>query len=979
MLSKHLPRLITLVWLGTAMLPGATNTTAAPTGLIRATKTLYAFQWPPNRPSSLLLGGDGNFYGVSAGGAFGFLFKVTPNGAFSIVHDFKDDGAGNPISLSLGKDGNLYGILSSNGAIFKCSLTGTFSVLANPGSAAHPGWLISGSDGNLYGTTRSGGTANQGSVFRLSPGEQLTTIYSFTGGTGGSDPNELIEGGAGIFYGICGPSSSRFFKVTSSGVFNIVRDLSGTFDSGPAHLVYGDDGNIYGSDIHSYQSPQPGNSLFRLTPNGDLTPVYNFGSAAVTAIMKGGDGNLYCSTTGGIYNVGAISRVTLSGQVTTLYSFTNKDDGFNPGALSFVPGQGLFGVTQDGSAGDGGTVFHLNQSNQFTTLVRLGATGKGYSPKQALLQASDGSFFGTTNLGGSGGYGTVYHLKSSGEFVTLHEFGGDTGAYPSRLIMAEDGRLYGASLGLNEKGSVYRIDATGAFTLLHEFTDGDDGSHPTALVASRDGNIYGVATSSQNGGKYGSFFRITPAGTFNVVKVFDNSGNGAYPVGLVEAKDGSLYGLVSGFYGGSLFRITSAGVKTDIYTFAPDYGSQPANLIAGSDGNLYGTRSGYIEPSHGGLLLASGAIWQCSPGGTFKILHSFNNSDGIFYPWSLLAASDGNFYGLVGVSSGGLKTIVYRLTTAGAFTPLYESQFLVQGLLEGFDGNFYGTTPFGGPLNGGTVLQYVFGAPSAVNLATRMKVGTGDNVSIGGFIITGNAAKKVMLRGIGPSLAVNGQPLAGKLDDPMLELHDASGTIIGRNDNWRTSQPGGVVTGDQSSQIKASGLAPMDDRESALIASLQPGSYTAVVSGAQNATGVGLVEIYDLDIEADSKLANISTRGFADTGDNALIGGFIVDGSFYSRSKIVVRALGPSLAPFGIPNLLKDPFLSIYDQNGNGVAVNGDWQNANQPEVISAGLAPKDAHEAAIYMVLVAGNYTAVVSGEDGGTGVALVETYNLP
>jgi hypothetical protein len=300
-------------------------------------------------------------------------------------------------------------------------------------------------------------------------------------------------------------------------------------------------------------------------------------------------------------------------------------------------------------------------------------------------------------------------------------------------------------------------------------------------------------------------------------------------------------------------------------------------------------------------------------------------------------------------------------------------------LLEGIGGNFYATAPYAGPLNGGAVIQYVFGTPSAVNLSTRMKVGRGDNVSIGGFIITGNAPKKVMLRGIGPSLAVNGQPLAGKLEDPVVELHDASGVVIGRNDNWRTSLIGGVVTGDQSSQIQASGLAPRDDREAALIASLSPGNYTAVVSGSNDATGIGLVEIYDLDTEADAQLANISTRGFADIGDNALIGGFIVDGSFISRSKVVVRALGPSLAPFGISNLLMDPFLTIYDQNGNGLAVNGDWQNANQPEVISAGLAPKDVHEAAIYLVLPGGNYTAVVKGEDGGTGVALVETYNLP
>ena len=545
--------------------------------------------------------------------------------------------------------------------------------------------------------------------------------------------------------------------------------------------------------------------------------------------------------------------------------------------------------------------------------------------------------------------------------------------------MGGDGRLYGASTGVGGRGSVYCIDPTGAFTVLHQFTDGDDGSYPVALVASRDGNVYGVATSSQNSGKYGSFFRITPAGTFNVVKVFDNPGNGAYPAGLVEAKDGNLYGLVSSFYGGSLFRITSAGVKTDIYTFAPDYGSRPGNLIAGADGNLYGTRSGYILSAHGGLLLSNGATWQCSPGGTFKTLHSFNNSDGIFYPSSLLAASDGNLYGLVGVSSSGPKTIVYRLTTAGGFTPLYESQSLVQGLLEGIGGNFYGTMPFGGPLNGGTVFQYIFGTPGAVNLATRMKVGTGDNVSIGGFIVTGNAAKKVLLRGIGPSLAVNGQPLAGKLEDPRLELHDSNGVVIGRNDNWRTSQTGGVVTGDQSAQITASGLAPTDDREAALIANLPPGSCTAVVSGSNNATGVGLVEIYDLDIEADAQLANISTRGFADTGDNALIGGFIVDGSFYSRSKVVVRAIGPSLSQFGVPNLLQDPSLSIYNQNGYELAVNDDWRDANQPEVVALGLAPQDDRESAIYLTLPAGNYTAIISGKAGATGVALVETYNVP
>jgi len=743
---------------------------AAPAGPIRDTKTLYAFQQPPSRPNSLIPAGDGNFYGASGGGTFGFLFKVTPGGVFSIVHDFKDDGAGNPVSLILGKDGNLYGILSSSGAIFKCTLSGTLTVLYNPGSEARPSSLLQGSDGNLYGITRFASSASPGSVFRVSPAGVFTTIHTFSGGSDGSYPNELVEGEPGIFYGTCGSSSFTFFKVTSAGVFNIVRDFSGTSDIELAHLVYASDGNIYGSDFHPSQSSQPGTWLFRLTPNGDLTTLYNFGSSvSVSAIIQGSDGNLYCSTAfNGAYHNGAISRVTLGQQVTTLYSFSGKDDGYDPGALSFVAGQGLFGITPAGSSADAGTVFHLDPSNQLTTLVRFGALGNGYSPQRPLLQASDGSFFGTTNVGGPGGYGTVYHLTPSGELVTLHGFGGDTGAYPSLLVLAGDGRLYGASTGVDGKGSVYRLDTTGSFTVLHQFADGDDGSHPVALVASRDGNVYGVTTSSQNSGKYGAFFQITAAGTFTVVKAFDNPGNGAYPAGLVEAKDGNLYGLLAGFGGGvgtgTLFRITSAGVKTDVYTFPTEYGSQLANLIAGSDGNLYGTRSGYIDPSHGGLLVTYGETWQWSPGGTFKVLHYFGNQDGgLFYPSVLLAASDGNLYGLVGNTSGNLHTIVYRLTTAGTFTPLYESNFVVRSLLEGIGGNFYGTAPFGGPLNGGSVLQYIFGAPHAVNLATRMKIGTGDNVSIGGFIINGNGPKKVLLRGIGPSLT-----LSGKLEDPML-------------------------------------------------------------------------------------------------------------------------------------------------------------------------------------------------------------------
>ncbi|MEY2547840.1 MAG: hypothetical protein QOD64_422 [Verrucomicrobiota bacterium] len=927
---------------------------AAPAGPIKTTKTISAFQRPPNNFNSLAVAGDGNLYVASS--AQGYLVRVTPDGVFSIIHDFLGDAAGTPSALALGKDGKLYGMLLSNGSIFKSDLAGNISIVATLASADGQTTLIHAADGNLYGTTIGGGSAGHGAVFKVTPAGQVTIIHSFAADI--DAPTELIETTPGLFYGICrsgGPvlGTAAIFKVTAEGAFTVVRDFSGTSSHDARNLVFAGDGNVYGSYYHP-DGQSSVYSIFRLTPAGELTPIANFGGNDLTDIVVGGDGNLYGTTAGN----GTLSRITLSGQVTLLHAFSFQDDGGSPNRLAAGANQ-VFGLTSGGSIGFLGTVFRVDAAGQFATLVKLGALGEGYSPNGAFFQSADGSFYGATELGGANGYGTLYHVSTSGERTTLHEFGGDAAATPRLLIPGTDGRLYGGSRGVNVNGSVYRIETSGAFTMLHQFSDGDDGSYPVALVAAHDGNIYGVAASSVSSGKYGSFFRITPGGTFTVLKVFDN--NLGFPSGLVEAKDGNLYGLASGPV---LFRIAPDGSSTTIiHSFSADPIRGSFTLVAGVDGNLYGTASG----TNG--RVSNGGLWRCSPAGSFAILHSFDGADNISTPSRLVSAANGDLYGVA-------RTVVYRFTAGGAFEPLYTLVSLFGlGLIQGTDGNLYGTTGnTTGPLGGGALFKFVFGKPSAVNLATRMKVGTGNNVSIGGFIITGNVAKKVMLRGIGPSL-----PMTGKLDNPMLELRDAANTIIGRNDNWRVSQPGGVVTGDQSAAIKTSGLAPIDDRESALLATLQPGNYTAVVSGTQGTTGIGLVEIYALDPEADATLANISTRGFADTGDNVLIGGFITDGSSYGLSKLIVRALGPSLAQFGVDSPLNNPSLSVYDQNGNRQAANDDWQNGNQPEISAAGLAPKNVRESAVYVVLPAGNYSAVVSGEDGGTGVALVETYNLP
>ena len=257
--------------------------------------------------------------------------------------------------------------------------------------------------------------------------------------------------------------------------------------------------------------------------------------------------------------------------------------------------------------------------------------------------------------------------------------------------------------------------------------------------------------------------------------------------------------------------------------------------------------------------------------------------------------------------------------------------------------------------------------PQLFNISTRLRVGTGESVAIGGFIITGVAPKKVFLRAIGPSL----QGLDDALADPILELRDAAGELITSNDNWRDNAA-------SASQLTAIGLAPADDAESALIITLLPGQYTAIVRGNDGTTGTALVEVYDGDLAADSQLANISTRGFVGTNDNVMIGGFIIGGNSPANGRVVVRAIGPSLSGLGITDALSDPFLELKDANGSTLLSNDDWRESQEMEINQTGLAPADDRESAIVTSLPNGNYTAIVSGKNNGTGVAVVEVYGV-
>ena len=412
----------------------------------------------------------------------------------------------------------------------------------------------------------------------------------------------------------------------------------------------------------------------------------------------------------------------------------------------------------------------------------------------------------------------------------------------------------------------------------------------------------------------GKIFKFTPSGGAGVE--FASGING--PIGLAFDRSGNLFVSESGT--NSILKITPNGMKT---VFASGLNS-PQGLAFDSNGNLYEAN------------LASNSVLKFSPGGGPPAI--FKSSLG--GPRSLAFDSNANLF----VGEFGSHAID-KIAPNGTLTP-FASNVFVGGL--------------------------AFEPPTAqlTNISTRASVQTGEGVTIGGFILTGTDLKQVVVRGLGPTL---GQPpfnVPNVLADPTLQLIDGTGKTIFINDNWKETQQTG---------IQATGLAPPNDFESAIRIALQPGKYTAILSGKNNTTGVGLVEVYDIEKSVFSALTNVSTRGFVGTDQNVMIGGFITEGGNGS-TQIVIRGLGPTLGqpPFNVPNVLADPKLTLVNSNGNIVRGNNNWKDSQQAAIQATGLAPPNDLEAAILVTVAAGRYTAILEGNGGGTGIALVEVYKL-
>ena len=343
-------------------------------------------------------------------------------------------------------------------------------------------------------------------------------------------------------------------------------------------------------------------------------------------------------------------------------------------------------------------------------------------------------------------------------------------------------------------------------------------------------------------------------------------------------------------------------------------------------------------------------------------------------------------------SSDGGSTWSPNAAVSNPFNPFvgYPNQFKLGDYITVVSDDENANVAYAATFNGEEDIYYVRIRPSATliqtslgNISTRSFVQTGEHVMIGGFIVQGTGPKRVIIRAIGPELTQYG--ITNALANPRLELHNRTGALIASNDNWQTTILGGIITSDQVSAIQNSGHAPTAASESAVIANLQPGNYTAIVRGVNDTNGVALVEVYDLSPAASSNLDNISTRSFVQTGQNVMIGGFIVQGS--GTQRVIIRAIGPELTQYGITDALANPRLELHNGTGALIASNDNWQTtilrgiitSNQvSDIQNSGHAPTAGSESAIIADLQPGNYTAIVRGVNNTTGVALVEVYDL-
>ncbi len=671
-----------------------------------------------NPEAGLTLGPDDNFYGTTYGGGSGgdgTVFMVTTNGVLTTVHSFtagnydsvngeytNTDGEAPYAGLTLGTNGNFYGATSmggsgDSGTLFEVTTNGawtnfyTFSAEnyndsgigepdtnfdgANPTAA-----LTLGADGNFYGTTRGGGKSGSGTLFKVTPNGMLTTLYTFTAG------RSILIG-------------ERDTYTNSDGAFPY------------AGLAQGPNGNFYGTTSGGGSSGI--GTLFEVTIGGTFTHLLTFtnanGSNPGGTLALGANGNFYGTTgEGGSSGNGTIFEVTTNGTLTILFSFANGNGASPYAGLTLGSNGNFYGTTYQGGTNglwvdvgpDGyGTTFEETTNGVFTTLVNFAGTN-GANPEANLTLGTNGNFYGTTYSGGIKGFGTVFEMTTNGVLTTLASFASTNGANPAAsLTLGTNGNFYGttANGGTDDLGTVFEVTTNGVLTMLYSFTGGNDGANPYAgLALGTNGNFYGTTVSG--GAKYyGTVFEETNTGGFTTLHSFTDGSDGADPYALTLGPNGNFYGTTSGDGGntyGNVFEITPNGALTNLYTFTGgnDSGSPDGALILGPDGNFYGTTYG-IEPYEGGSN-PWGTVFEVTSNGAFATLASFAGTNGENPKGNLVLGPDGNFYGTT--SYGGADGIgeLYRLDLPPEIILQPASESVATGAGVTLSVTLFGTAPY---------------------------------------------------------------------------------------------------------------------------------------------------------------------------------------------------------------------------------------------------------------------------------------------
>ncbi len=666
-------------------------------------------------------------------------------------------------------------------------------------------------------------------------------------------------------------------------------------------------------------------NIARLNADGSLDPAFNPGAnATVNAIAVQVDGKVLAG--GAFTGIGGQGR----NRIARLDAVTGLSDSFNPNV----------------SGGSNTAVYSIAVQADGRILVAGDFTNVGGETRNRIAR-----------LDAATGLADSFDPNANDEVVTL-------AVQPDDKILA--GGFF-SSIGGGARNNIARLDA---MTGLADSFDPDADRGVLAIAVETDG-------------------KILAGGQFDTI-----GGQTRYRIARLDAATGAADSFDPGTQTGAVISIM---VQADGKILAggrfTSLGGEPRNNIARLDATS-GLADSFdpnanndvyaIALQTDGKVLAGGAF--TSIGGQTRTLFGRLSNDTAAL--QNLAVTRTTITWTRGGSSPHLRRVTFESSTDNVnYAPLGNgipqsgsSNWILTGLSLPTGQNFYvrarGYYRSGYESGSESITESVRNAfvtpgAQALNLSTRMRVQTGNNVGIGGFIITGSAPKHVLLRAIGPSLAESGVP--DVLADPTLELHDGqSGLVIFANDNWRDDPV-------QESQILFSGLAPANDLESAIDITLAPGNYTAVVRGRDETSGVALAEVYDLNQSAASKLANLSTRAFISTSDNIVIAGFMLGGN-NGDDRIIVRGLGPSLAALGVPDALDDPTLELRDGNGALLRTNNDWQDdpAQASLLTAAGLAPPNQLEPGLAMTLPPGSYTALLAGLNNGIGVGVVEVYDL-